>query len=85
MTVLILVLVVLAAGALVSMKVTRRALSERQLQHTLGSLRSLGERITDSAAQVETARPTPLQQSSHRLSQPKLGDALALTDSPKST
>ena len=68
------------AGALVSVKVIRRVLSERQLQHTLGSLRLFGERITNSAPPVETLRPMPLQQTLRRSSQPKRGDALAGID-----
>jgi len=56
----ILILVVLlsvGAGALISVKVIHRTLSQRQLQHTLGSLRSLGERITRSIPLVETHVP----------------------------
>jgi hypothetical protein len=63
MSILIVVVsILIGAGALVSVQVSRRRLSERQLHHTLGSLRSLGERITNDAPSIETVQPMPLQQ-----------------------
>jgi hypothetical protein len=72
---IVVVLTLVGAGALVSAKVIRRALSERQLQHTLGSLQLLGERITNSAPPVEAVRPIPVHQTLRRSSQPKRGAA----------
>jgi hypothetical protein len=77
MSILIVVVsILIGAGALVSVKVIRRGLSERQLQQTLSSLRLLGERITNSPS-FEALRPMPLQPTLRRSSQPKRGDALA--------
>ena len=51
-TLIVVVLILAVAGALVSVTLIRWVVSERRLQHTLGSLRSLGERITKSARSV---------------------------------
>jgi len=76
---IIVVLTLIGAGSLVSVKVIRRALSRRRLQHTLGSLRSLGERIASSAPPIETLRTMPLRRTLPSSSQPN-PDALVGLD-----
>jgi hypothetical protein len=80
MSILIVVFVLIGAGALVSVTVIRRVLSERQLQQTLGSLRSLGERITNPAPLTETQRPMSLQQTLSPVITNQGGDELARID-----
>jgi hypothetical protein len=60
--VIVVVSLVIGVCALLSVTVVRRVVSERQLQHTLGSLRSLGEQMTNPALPVETLGPMPVHQ-----------------------
>jgi hypothetical protein len=77
---IVVVMILIGTGALASVKVIRRVLSERRLQHTLGSLQQLGERITNSAPPIETMRPIPARKTLRRSQQPRRAADMAPID-----